>query len=70
MHKALPALLGLMTFLPQASASAEGWEALEYRNVGPMRGGRVTAVAGTVKETATFYLGASGGGVSCHVVAP
>ena len=34
-----------------------------FRNVGPLRGGRVTAVAGTVAESGTFYLGATGGGV-------
>lgn len=39
------------------------YESYEFRNVGPTRGGRVTAVAGTVDEIATFYLGASGGGV-------
>lgn len=37
--------------------------AFEYRNVGPARGGRVTAVAGTVAAPSTFYLGATGGGV-------
>jgi len=44
-------------------ALADTYGALEYRNVGPTRGGRVTAVAGTVREPGTFYLGASGGGV-------
>ena len=39
------------------------YESYEYRNVGPTRGGRVTAVAGTVAEEGTYYLGASGGGV-------
>ena len=39
------------------------YESYEFRNVGPTRGGRVTAVAGTVDEIATFYLGASGGGL-------
>ena len=38
-------------------------EALQYRNVGPTRGGRVTAVAGTAMEPGTFYLGATGGGI-------
>jgi len=42
---------------------AAALDALEYRNLGPTRGGRVTAVAGTVAEPGTFYLGASGGGV-------
>jgi hypothetical protein len=42
---------------------ASDFSAFEYRNIGPLRGGRVTAVAGTVAAPATFYLGASGGGV-------
>jgi len=42
---------------------AQDFSAFEYRNVGPSRGGRVTAVAGTVAAPSTFYLGASGGGV-------
>ncbi len=42
---------------------AQDFSAFEYRNIGPSRGGRVTAVAGTVAATSTFYLGASGGGV-------
>jgi len=42
---------------------AQDFSHFEYRNIGPSRGGRVTAVAGTVAEPATFYLGASGGGV-------
>jgi photosystem II stability/assembly factor-like uncharacterized protein len=36
---------------------------LEYRNVGPTRGGRVTTVAGVESEPSTFYMGATGGGV-------
>ena len=42
---------------------AQDFSNFKYRNVGPTRGGRVTAVAGTVAEPGTFYLGASGGGV-------
>lgn len=53
-----------LAVLVQADAGyAQNFEAFEYRNVGPTRGGRVTAVAGTVQEPGTFYLGASGGGV-------
>lgn len=64
MKHALPAVLGLALCLPPLPAfAAEAWEALEFRNVGPMRGGRVTAVAGTVKAKSTFYLGGSGAGV-------
>ncbi len=36
---------------------------LSYRNVGPSRGGRVTAVAGHRAHPFTFYMGATGGGV-------
>ena len=42
---------------------AQDLSALEYRNVGPSRGGRVTAVAGVASAPSTFYLGATGGGV-------
>ena len=42
---------------------AQDFSAFEYRNVGPSRGGRVTAVAGTVAAPSTFYLGGSGSGV-------
>jgi photosystem II stability/assembly factor-like uncharacterized protein len=36
---------------------------LQFRLVGPSRGGRVTAVTGIATEPGTFYLGSSGGGV-------
>ena len=36
---------------------------LKYRNIGPSRGGRVTAVAGIPSQPETFYMGACGGGV-------
>ena len=35
----------------------------EFRNVGPLRGGRVTAVAGVASQPSVFYMGATGGGV-------
>ena len=38
-------------------------EAMEYRMIGPYRGGRVTAVAGIPDQPYTFYMGATGGGV-------
>ena len=37
--------------------------AIEWRNIGPYRGGRVTAVEGVASEPRTFYMGAAGGGV-------
>ena len=36
---------------------------LRWRNVGPHRGGRVTAVAGVRTQPCTFYFGATGGGM-------
>ena len=35
----------------------------KYRHVGPIRGGRVTAVTGVPLEPSTFYMGATGGGL-------
>lgn len=39
------------------------YQALEWRNVGPFRGGRVTAVTGHAGQPFTYYMGATGGGV-------
>src|SRR5699024_6005582 len=38
-------------------------ERLDWRLIGPYRGGRVVAVAGHPTETGTFYFGACAGGV-------
>lgn len=59
------AVVFLLVFglIPTIAVEATEFDAFEYRNVGPARGGRATAVAGTVAEPGTFYLGASGGGV-------
>jgi len=37
--------------------------AMQWRNVGPHRGGRVTAVAGVADDPLVYYMGATGGGV-------
>ncbi len=39
------------------------FQALEWRNIGPFRGGRVPAVAGHPDQQFTYYMGATGGGV-------
>ncbi len=39
------------------------YSSLRYREVGPHRGGRVTAIAGIRQQPCTFYMGATGGGV-------
>lgn len=56
-------LLSISLFVVAAATHAQHFEGMQYRNVGPTRGGRVTAVAGTVAAPSTFYLGASGGGI-------
>ena len=39
------------------------YQDLRWRNVGPTRGGRVTATAGVRSQPCTFYMGGAGGGV-------
>lgn len=39
------------------------FDGLNYRNIGPTRGGRSTAVAGIPSSPNTFFMGATGGGV-------
>lgn len=39
------------------------YKALQWRSIGPHRGGRVVAVAGHPTDPRTFYFGATGGGV-------
>ncbi|HEY2824758.1 MAG TPA: hypothetical protein VGI83_04365 [Gemmatimonadales bacterium] len=36
---------------------------LAWRNIGPFRGGRVSAASGVIGEVGTFYVGMAGGGV-------
>jgi len=57
-----------MGFLLIASLSAaiidtSLFQSMEWRNIGPFRGGRSTAVAGVVDDNTTYYFGATGGGV-------
>ena len=54
-------LIGLMFLCFEIYAQNTG--PLKFRNVGPSRGGRVTAVCGVENEPGTFYMGATGGGV-------
>ena len=59
-----------------ATASAQGpaadpnvvvnpvlYQGLQYRSIGPHRGGRVTAISGVRQQPCTFYMGGTGGGV-------
>ena len=47
----------------QVSNSAQLLDQFEYRCIGPTRGGRVTAAAGSIENPGTFYMGSTGGGV-------
>ncbi|MEO8663317.1 MAG: glycosyl hydrolase [Bryobacteraceae bacterium] len=57
----LPAALLLSATEPPKPKSA--MEKLEWRMIGPYRGGRVTAVAGVAAQPQVYYFGATGGGV-------
>ena len=46
-----------------AQVNPDLFSGLRYRNVGPSRGGRVTAVTGVASQPSTFYMGSTGGGV-------
>lgn len=48
---------------PNTSYAPALFAELEYRMIGPSRGGRVTAVAGAPSQPSVFYFGATGGGV-------
>ncbi|HSM61512.1 MAG TPA: hypothetical protein VK849_11970 [Longimicrobiales bacterium] len=67
--QALSLLAALAVLGSAAPASAQDWlaedafSAMSWRNVGPFRGGRSTAVAGVRGQPRTFYFGGTGGGV-------
>ena len=48
---------------PVAPTLSELFPGLEFRNIGPFRGGRVTAVAGLRGERLVYFFGATGGGL-------
>src|SRR5580765_5163800 len=53
-----------ITLQPSAAQEAPDLSgALRWRNIGPFRGGRVTAVAGIASQPLVYYMGATGGGV-------
>ncbi|MDX2150189.1 MAG: glycosyl hydrolase [Bryobacteraceae bacterium] len=57
-------LLSLATGALLAQETAKPlWSKLEWRSIGPYRGGRVTAVAGITSQPDVYYFGATGGGV-------
>lgn len=46
-----------------AATSKVSLDALAWRNIGPFRGGRATAVAGNPAQPYTFFMGTAGGGI-------
>ncbi|HYX20169.1 MAG TPA: hypothetical protein VFA98_04930, partial [Thermoanaerobaculia bacterium] len=72
---ALPLLLtsGAISAAPAPAAApakdasektlSDRFDGLQFRLIGPFRGGRVTAVSGVRHDPYTFYFGATGGGV-------
>jgi len=55
------ATVGARGAADQAAPSLLG--GLQWRNIGPFHGGRVSAVAGVVGQPGTFYVGAPAGGI-------
>ncbi len=47
----------------QATPPSDPLKALQWRSIGPYRGGRSAAVVGVVSQPFVFYYGATGGGV-------
>jgi photosystem II stability/assembly factor-like uncharacterized protein len=48
---------------PQNQPTSDVLKALQWRSIGPYRGGRADAVAGVASQPMVFYYGATGGGV-------
>ncbi len=60
---ALIATAALISTQAQQESPGSPFKGLEYRNIGPFRGGRVTAVTGVTSQPNVYYFGATGGGV-------
>ncbi|WP_116107694.1 WD40/YVTN/BNR-like repeat-containing protein [Lewinella sp. IMCC34191] len=62
-------LLALVSYLPLVGQGAtdttrsERFKALEFRNIGPFRGGRTNAVTGVPGQPLRYYFGGVGGGI-------
>src|SRR4051812_24172428 len=56
-------LLSLLPSAPQAQMDTSLFAGLRWRSIGPNRGGRSQAVAGSASRPNEYYFGATGGGV-------
>jgi photosystem II stability/assembly factor-like uncharacterized protein len=54
---------GSLTAQPLAQVDSTAFGALSWRNIGPQRGGRSVAVAGSASRPQEYYMGTTGGGV-------
>ena len=54
---------GTQTLYAQAPADSALFASLRWRNIGPNRGGRSIAVAGSTSRPLEYYFGATGGGL-------
>src|SRR5438045_6871354 len=52
-----------VTPLPAQSVDPQLLSGLQWRNIGPFRGGRISAVSGVIGQPGVFYFGAANGGV-------
>src|SRR5713226_6232366 len=48
---------------PSTTGQSDALKVLQWRQIGPFRGGRSTAVAGVASQPMVFYFGGTGGGV-------
>ena len=56
-------VLGLAVPTAQTSGFAPYFTALKWRSIGPLRGGRSIAAAGSARRPLEYYFGATGGGL-------
>src|SRR5919107_2217883 len=56
-------LLSLLPSAPQAQMDTSLFAGLRWRSIGPNRGGRSQAVAGSAARPNEYYFGATGGGI-------
>src|SRR6202142_2316605 len=61
--KFVSTFVSLVALTSAQSLPAELYSGLQWRLIGPFRGGRVVAVAGIPGSSTTFYFGSVGGGV-------
>ena len=48
---------------PEPALNDSLYQGLQWRNIGPFRGGRSVAVCGVPDQPGTFYMGSTGGGI-------